>query len=833
MACTRTPMDVPFISSGASSRRHYTLVRNVETAQSAQQADEYIFAEVRSIQSQFNDPRLSLRSCKELLIVLLYCYNAVTTSGLKQEALYFAIPHAINLAEAASNAKDKRIGYLFCSEIMPPNHELQLMLVNTLRKDLEDSSLMRICLALDNLIASSTEDVIPAVQARLHDLLVHNSPYIRRRALLVYRALSRHDPDLMKPIIPTVMKRMKDHDPSVSGSAIAISASISDNRDIHKLTNELFSSVSTIGHPESRYWLLTIIRTLRNLGLNDTNLPNVIRLIRSASTSKDYGLLREAALLLGEIRNEAFFNVAMSSRRAPVESIREILVSREPNEQYLFLSCLECVHPMWWAGITPECPAVLEEWEVERFMQLLDSADPLIRRKANPILTMTLKILNRVDPDIISAYYAQSVRALPAEMPYNNKVESTWRLLEVLQVQFAGDGEQYSRQTLELFRHVESVGPSDSQRVLDAAVEKVLSFIRDSSSMFQIASSTVFLARLTDGEDMGPTMMVIVAALGCEYCELLSLPPKDVLNALSSRLASSTASIQDVCLVSMLRISAECDTVPEEVKLAVSGLAETSRQYIRRRCEQFLKLSTQKDVLKSILRSARSLTLPHVLEALVQQGSKLSSTSLPTSPQKPSGSLSLTASPSLGASKLRYDAYEKPAPIPRLRGRRPSSVRSESTSGSNPALSRTVTAGDLALAAQEFEMMSLSSPQTRPTDQVARPDLIAFDTPFISDPDPTDFETSWNALGPSTSARGWFEGSVDILLERLKGVDGNEIKVFPAGEPPFEGEVKVILQQSSETVLRLRASDDGGCLWRLRCGDAQLRVRIKRALVEE
>ncbi len=140
---------------------------------------------------------------------------------------------------------------------------------------------------------------------------------------MVYRALSRHDPDLMKPIIPTVMKRMKDLDASVSGTAISISASIPDvrssiqirhlfadttdgqNRDIHKLTNELFSSASTIGHPESRYWLLTIIRTLRNLGLvpfhvtsgnthrihslNDTNLPNVIRLIRSASTSKDYG----------------------------------------------------------------------------------------------------------------------------------------------------------------------------------------------------------------------------------------------------------------------------------------------------------------------------------------------------------------------------------------------------------------------------------------------------------------------------------------------------------------------------------------------------------------
>ncbi|KAG7449785.1 ARM repeat-containing protein [Guyanagaster necrorhizus] len=809
-------MDVPFISSGASSRRHFSLVRNVENAQSGQHADEYIFAEVRSIRSQFNDPGLSLRSCKELLIVLLYCYNAVTTSTLKQEALYFAIPHAINLAEAASNAKDKWIGYLFCSEIMPPNHELQLMLVNTLRKDLEGSSPTRICLALDNLIASSTEDVIPAVQARLQDLLVHYSPHIRRRALLAYRALSRHDTDLIKRIIPTVMKRMKDRDPSVSGSAIAISTSIPDNRDIQKLINELFSSASTIGHPESRYWLLTIIRTLRNLGMNDTSLPNVIRLIRSASTSKDYGLLREAALLLREIRKEAFLNIAMSSRRALVESIREMLVSREPNEQYLFLSCLDCVDPMWWAGTSPECPAVLEEWEVERFMQLLDSADPLIRQKA-------VKVLNNVDPDVILAYYAQSLQALPAEMPYNNKMEFTWRLLEVLQVQFGGDGERYACQVLELFRRVESVGPSDSQRVLDAAVEKVLSFIRDGISMFQIASSTVFLARLAEGEDMGPTMMVIVAALGCEYCGQLSLPPKDLLSALSSRLASSAASVQDACLLSMLRISAECEAVPEGVKLAVSGLAETARRYIRHRCEQFLKLSAQRDVLMSILHSARSPTLPHVLQALMQQSSKSSLASPPLSPRKSSASLSPIASPSLGASKLRYDAYERPTSIPRLRDRQPSSTRSESTSNPLPALLKTVTAGDLALAAQEFEMMSLSSLQ--PTDHGARPDLIAFDTPFISDPSSADFEITWNTLGPSTSAQGWFEGSVDVLLDRLKTLEGSEMKVIPADE------VKVSLKPS-EAVLRLRANEDDGCLWRLRCGDAQLRIRIKRALAE-
>jgi len=72
--------------------------------------------------------------------------------------------------------------------IMSAEHELRLMLVNTLRKvgfiifgayssehpqDLENSSVPRICLALNSLISLANEDLIPVVQSRLHDLLLH------------------------------------------------------------------------------------------------------------------------------------------------------------------------------------------------------------------------------------------------------------------------------------------------------------------------------------------------------------------------------------------------------------------------------------------------------------------------------------------------------------------------------------------------------------------------------------------------------------------------------------------------------------------------------------
>lgn len=45
-------MEVPFISSGAMSRAHYTLVRKVETASSPSEADQHLLAEVENIRDR-------------------------------------------------------------------------------------------------------------------------------------------------------------------------------------------------------------------------------------------------------------------------------------------------------------------------------------------------------------------------------------------------------------------------------------------------------------------------------------------------------------------------------------------------------------------------------------------------------------------------------------------------------------------------------------------------------------------------------------------------------------------------------------------------------------
>ncbi len=91
-------------------------------------------------------------------------------------------------------------------------------------------------------------------------------------------------------------------------------------------------------------------------------------------------------------------------RTHPVETIRSYLSSRNPNDHYLFMSCLDLLHVSLWAGnaSTPTLTTtaqtdlsgsavnaavkssnsinelVLEQWEVERIMSFLTSGDRLI-----------------------------------------------------------------------------------------------------------------------------------------------------------------------------------------------------------------------------------------------------------------------------------------------------------------------------------------------------------------------------------------------------------------------------------------------------------------------
>ncbi|KAJ7078870.1 armadillo-type protein [Mycena belliarum] len=859
-------MDVPFVSSGALSRAHYALVKNVESAPSPSIADSYIFKEVESIRSRLRHPHISIKETKECLIILLYCSMSISSHALPTPSFDFALPQAVNLAEAGKKIHEKQIGYLFCAELMSPTHELRLMLVNTLRKDLESSSTSLICLALDNLITSPSEDVVPAVQSRVYDLLSSQSSHVRRRAMLACSALSHHEPDLLRRIGATVLKRLADPHPVVVGAALTAALLIFKihepaRPDIREAVNNLLQQLWPNKHEQSvRCILLQVLQILRTVGLHPPSLELLLQIIRTTSQSLDHPVMFAAFLLLSDTDIQDLRSAIKSESLSPVANIRHLLTSRSVNDQHIFLSCLSCLNPEVWAGTNADIPAVLDEWEVGRVMELLDSSDIGIRRK-------TLGILNSADANIVNSYYSQSLQTLPNDLNLSGLSEYTTRLLEVAEIQSDGDGELYARQLVDLFARMEARSPRYAQFVVENAVEMVLLHMRNAATSFQIGCATTLVTSLTNPETfLGQTMMVIMPALATEYSGKLAVPPPDVLRGLSSRLHLCSLAVQDACLLAMLRISAECEQVPSEVLIRIRDLGDQSRRHIRKRCEEFTSLAAQKAVLAMIIQSSQSSSLPDFVDAL--RNYQLSaSKSKPTHDRLRDASSPSSSHASLPGNKLRYTAYEAPQPTPRLRNRASSGGSSHSGSRASSQLSgnmtgkameelsRTVTAGDLALAAaaEEFELSSRASEKHTPASLVdagehhrvisaeglaqnPAPDLIAFnDSPFISDPyadNPNVVEPMWNSFKESSGARGWCDASVEEVIKRLDSME-DTLEIIPVEETPFIGELKVLVNGGDAArgvgVLRLRVSEDGSCLWRMR-GDAGLQIRVKRLL---
>uniref|UniRef100_A0A8H7Y844 Clathrin/coatomer adaptor adaptin-like N-terminal domain-containing protein n=1 Tax=Psilocybe cubensis TaxID=181762 RepID=A0A8H7Y844_PSICU len=666
-------MDVPFHSSGALSRAHYAIVRKVESAPTVHLADQYVALEIKSLEAQLSHPRLSFDKCKECLVILLYCASAVTPGFLAKDAFDFAFSHAINLIEVSTKIEDKRLGYLFCSEVMPLDHAFRLMLINTLRKDLESEDILHICLALDNLITSPNEDIIPAVQPRLYELISHNHASVRRRTLFVFRALSGYNENLLDRIHGAVIRSVNDSDTSVARAALILTGSFrSDPVFVETVNDRLKNELSYANVNEST--LISLLNCLKKFGSPpDANILVLLNVLQGIADPKVTDPLSKALLLaifrvIGQAKPSTLIVAEKSRKVSIIQCIRHLLVSRDLIDVYLFVSCLEEVDVSIWAGTLPDHPA-------------------------------TLRIIKKVDPGILETQIS-----LLFNKAFPNTEGSTVisRILEITSIRYGQDGSGYAQQILDFIRHLDQQSSSPTQ-VIKEIIEVVLIDMR-LSSKGDFVSSCVnnFVANVIDQEvPLGPTAMVIATALITEYLDLVVTPAEQLLSALATRLKSCPSVVQEPCLIALIRIRASCNYVPSDVVEAVEHLSRSGRKLVRLRCIQFQDFVVDKERLLEIVLRAQSRSLPDFLAALESNTTGVSESRNTTPQMSRSSSRASGPSPS-----LKYAAYALPEPTLRLSTRRKSFSQQSASSSRSGTTSDThqlptslpITAGRLALA---------------------------------------------------------------------------------------------------------------------------------------
>ncbi|KAG2378106.1 hypothetical protein C9374_008728 [Naegleria lovaniensis] len=116
---------------------------------------------------------------KEVILRLLYC------EMMGHSTEHFAAIHVVNFCALSDlTTYEKRLAYLTLTLLLHRNHELMLLMINVLQKDLKSSRYLNVISAL---IASSkliNLETIPAILPFVVSLLKHQRSEVRKRAIL-------------------------------------------------------------------------------------------------------------------------------------------------------------------------------------------------------------------------------------------------------------------------------------------------------------------------------------------------------------------------------------------------------------------------------------------------------------------------------------------------------------------------------------------------------------------------------------------------------------------------------------------------------------------------
>ncbi|GLD91736.1 hypothetical protein PINS_up000269 [Pythium insidiosum] len=210
------------MSGSHLSREFFELVKSIGESKSKQEEDRIIIHEVAQLKRKMSEVTTTTTTTskelnkrkKEFLIRLMY------VEMLGHDASFGYIK-AVEMT-ASTNLIQKRVGYLTCSLVLSPTHELRFMIINQLQRDLQSSNQLEVCAALTAVCKLMTVEMIPAVQPLVLDLLRHDAELVRKKAVMAVHRFHQLNPESVSECGDALRRALCDRDPSVMGASLCI-----------------------------------------------------------------------------------------------------------------------------------------------------------------------------------------------------------------------------------------------------------------------------------------------------------------------------------------------------------------------------------------------------------------------------------------------------------------------------------------------------------------------------------------------------------------------------------------------------------------------------------
>lgn len=194
------------------SKEFLDLVKSIGEARSKVEEDRIVLREIETLKRRIAEPDVSRRKMKEYIIRLVY------VEMLGHDASFGYI-HAVKMTHD-DNVSNKRTGYLAVTLFLNEDHDLIILIVNTIQKDLKSDNYLVVCAALTAVCKLINEETIPAVLPQVVELLGHAKEAVRKKAIMALHRFYQRAPASVSHLLSNFRKRLSDSDPGVMGASL-------------------------------------------------------------------------------------------------------------------------------------------------------------------------------------------------------------------------------------------------------------------------------------------------------------------------------------------------------------------------------------------------------------------------------------------------------------------------------------------------------------------------------------------------------------------------------------------------------------------------------------
>eukprot|EP00922_Rhytidocystis_sp_ex-Travisia-forbesii_P059312 GHVS01087943.1.p1 GENE.GHVS01087943.1~~GHVS01087943.1.p1 ORF type:complete len:1048 (-),score=161.32 GHVS01087943.1:328-3471(-) len=202
------------MSGSHLSKEFFDLVKAIGESRSKQEEDRIVVNEIAVLKQRLNESNVSPKKMKEYLVRTVY------VEMLGHDASFSYI-HAVKLAHE-KQLLCKRTGYLACNLFLHKDHELMLLLINTIQRDLSSPNHLDVSAALTCVCRLVNEEMQPAIFPLVKRLLTHRNEVVRKKACMALHKLHAIQPESLVEVKDPIRRSLCDPDPSVMGSSLHV-----------------------------------------------------------------------------------------------------------------------------------------------------------------------------------------------------------------------------------------------------------------------------------------------------------------------------------------------------------------------------------------------------------------------------------------------------------------------------------------------------------------------------------------------------------------------------------------------------------------------------------